>query len=238
MWLVIFPFLYPSANFFWLLFYLHKEWTNYLKLQGDPTSPFQGNQPWDFFGRNDAKAETPVLWPPHAKSWLTGEDFDAGRDWGQEEKGTTEDEMAGWHHWLDGCKSEWTPGVGDGQGGLVCCDSWGQKSQTRLSDWTELMLFLVECLFLLLALKKQAAMLGKTKWQGRTDGTLTLASCKGFWPLSSKKTRPSVLKSWNYILSTIYEFRNRPFPTWASNEIRAPSDTLFAALWDCAKGPS
>ena len=72
-----------------------------------------------------AEAETPILWPPHAKSWLIGKDLDAGRDWGQEEKGTTEDEMAGWDHWLDGCESEWTPGVGDGQGGLVCCDSWG-----------------------------------------------------------------------------------------------------------------
>ena len=93
----------------------------------------EGDQPWDFFGRNDAKAETPVLWPPHAKSWLIGKDSDAGRDRGQEEKGTTEDEMAGWHHWLDGRESEWTPGVGDGQGGLVCCDSWGHKE----SDTTE-----------------------------------------------------------------------------------------------------
>ena len=76
----------------------------------------EGDRPWDFFGRNDAKAETPVLWPPHTKSWLIGEDSDAGRDWGQEEKGTTEDEMAGWHHWLDGRESEWTPGAGDGQG--------------------------------------------------------------------------------------------------------------------------
>ena len=66
-----------------------------------------------------------------------GKDCDAGRDWGHEEKGTTEDEMAGWHHWLDGCESEWTPGDGDGQGGLACCDSWGH-SQTRLSDWIEL----------------------------------------------------------------------------------------------------
>ena len=82
----------------------------------------EGDQPWDFFERNNAKAETPVLWPPHAKSWLIGKDSDDGRDWGQEEKGTTEDEMAGWHHWLDGRESEWTPGVGDGQGGLVCCD--------------------------------------------------------------------------------------------------------------------
>ena len=62
----------------------------------------KGNQSWVFFGRNDAKAETPVLWPPHVKSWLIGKDSDAGKDWGQEEKGTTEDEMAGWHHWLDG----------------------------------------------------------------------------------------------------------------------------------------
>ena len=79
----------------------------------------KGDQPWDFFGRNDAKAETPVLRPSHAKSWLIGKDSDAGRDWGQEEKGTTEDEMAGWHQWLDGHESEWTLGVGDGQGGGV-----------------------------------------------------------------------------------------------------------------------
>ena len=62
---------------------------------------FEGDQPWVFFGRNDAKAETPILWPPHVKNWLTGKDSDIRRDWGQEEKGTTEDEMAGWHHWLD-----------------------------------------------------------------------------------------------------------------------------------------
>ena len=87
----------------------------------------KGDRSWVFIGRTDAKAETPVLWPPHAKSWLIGKDSDAGRDWGQEEKGTTENEMAEWHHWLDGCESQWTPGVGDGQGGLVCCDSWGRK---------------------------------------------------------------------------------------------------------------
>ena len=100
----------------------------------------QGDQPWDFFGRNDVKAETPVLWPPPAKSWVIGKDSDAGRDWGQEEKGTTEDEMAGWHHWLDGFESEWTPGVGDGQGALVCCDSWGREESdmTEQLNWTEL----------------------------------------------------------------------------------------------------
>ena len=101
----------------------------------------EGDQPWVFFGRNDAKAETPVLWPPDAKSWLTGKDSDAGRDWGQEEKGTTEDEMAGWHHRFDGREFEWTPGVGDGQGGLACCHSWGRRVRhdraTEL-NWTEL----------------------------------------------------------------------------------------------------
>ena len=100
----------------------------------------EGDQPCDFFGRNDAKAEALVLWPPHAKSWLIGEDSDAGRDWGQEKKGTTQDEMAGWHHRLDARESEWALGVGDGQGGLACCDSWGRRVghdwATEL-NWTE-----------------------------------------------------------------------------------------------------
>ena len=87
----------------------------------------KGDQSWVFVGRTDTEAETPILWLPHAKSWLIGKDPDAGRDWGQEEKGITEDEMAGWHHWLDGHEFEWTLGVGDGQGGLACCDSWGCK---------------------------------------------------------------------------------------------------------------
>ena len=99
----------------------------------------KGDQPWVFFGRNDAKAETPVLWPPCVKSWLLGKDSDAGRDWGQEEEGTTEDGMAGWHHQLDGRGFEWTPGDGGGQGGLVCCDSWGCKESDRTErlNWTE-----------------------------------------------------------------------------------------------------
>ena len=100
----------------------------------------KGDQPWDFFGKTDVEAETPILWPPHAKSWLIGKDSDAGRDWGQEEKGTTEDELAGWHHWLDGNEFEWTPGVGDGQGSPACCDSWGCKESdtTEWLNWTEL----------------------------------------------------------------------------------------------------
>ena len=102
----------------------------------------EGDQPWDFFGGNDAEAETPVLWPPHAhaKSWLIGKDSDGGRDCGQEEKGTTEDDMAGWHHGLDGRESEWTPGIGDGQEDLACCDLWGRKESdtTERLNWIEL----------------------------------------------------------------------------------------------------
>ena len=92
----------------------------------------KGDESWVFFGRNDAKAETPVLWPPHVKSWLTGKDWYWEGLWAGGE-GTTEDEMAGWYHWLDGRESEWTPGVDDGQGGLACCNSWGHKE----SDTTE-----------------------------------------------------------------------------------------------------
>ena len=101
----------------------------------------KGDQSWAFFGRNDAEAETSVLWPPHAKNWLIGKDPDAGRGWGQEEKGTTEDEMAEWHHRLNGRESEWTLGVGDGQGGLACCDSWGRRvghDWAAELNWTEL----------------------------------------------------------------------------------------------------
>ena len=84
-----------------------------------PVHP-KGDQSWVFIGRTDAKAETPILWPPHAKSWFIGKDPDAGKDWGQKEKGMTEDEMAGWHHRLNGHGFWWTPGAGDGQEGLEC----------------------------------------------------------------------------------------------------------------------
>ena len=98
----------------------------------------KGDQSWVFIGRTDAEAETPILWPPHEKSWLIGKDSVAGRDWGQEEKGMAENEMAGWHHWLKLMCIEWTPGVGDGQEGLACCDSWGHKEldTTERMNWT------------------------------------------------------------------------------------------------------
>ena len=101
----------------------------------------EGDRSWVFFGRTDSKAETPILCPPHVKSWLIGKDSDAWRDWGKEEKRMTEDEMVGWHHWLDGHELEWTPGVGDGQGGPACCDSWDRKESdtTGRLNWTELM---------------------------------------------------------------------------------------------------
>ena len=104
-----------------------------------PTNP-KGNQPWIFIARTDDEAEATILWPPDVKSWLTGKDPDVGKEWGQEEKGTTEDEMARWHHRLDEHEFEWTLGVGDGQEGLVCCDSWGRKESdtTEWLNWTEL----------------------------------------------------------------------------------------------------
>ena len=97
-----------------------------------PVHP-KGNQSWIFIGRTDVEAETPILWSPDVKNWLIWKDPDAGKDWGQEEKGMTEDEFVGWHHWLNGHGFGWTPGVGDGQGGLACCSSWGCKE----SDTTE-----------------------------------------------------------------------------------------------------
>ena len=102
-----------------------------------PVHP-KGNQPRMFIGRTDAEAETPILWPPDVKSWLTGKDPNAGKDWGQEEKGATEDEMVGWHHRLN--SRGWTPGAGDGQGDLACCGSWGCKESdmTEQLNWTEL----------------------------------------------------------------------------------------------------
>ena len=104
-----------------------------------PVHP-KGDQSWVFIGRTDIEAETPILLPPHVKSWLIGKDPDAGKDWGQVEKGMMEDEMVGWHHWLYGHGFGWTLGVGDAQGGLACCGSWGGKEadMTEWLNWTEM----------------------------------------------------------------------------------------------------
>ena len=103
-----------------------------------PVHP-KGDHSWVFIGRTDIEAETPILWPPDGKSWFIWKNPDAGKDWGQEEKGMTEDEMVGWHHWLDGREFEWTPRVGNGQGGLACYSSWGRKESdmTKRLNWTE-----------------------------------------------------------------------------------------------------
>ena len=100
------------------------------------------NKSWIFIGRTDAEADAPILWPPDARHWLIGKDPDSGKDWRQEEKGTTEDEMVGWHHRLNGHEFEKTPGIGDGQGGLACCSPWGQKDldMTERLNWTEICL--------------------------------------------------------------------------------------------------
>ena len=110
-----------------------------LGLQGEPTSHPKGNQSWIFIGRTDAEAEAPILWPPDVTNWLIGKDPGAGKDWGQEQKGTTEGEMVEWHHRLNGHESEWTPGVGDGQGSLACYSPWHCKEldTTERLNWTD-----------------------------------------------------------------------------------------------------
>ena len=98
-----------------------------------PVHP-KGNQSWIFLGRTDTEAESPILWPPDVRNWLTGKDTDAGKDWRQEEKGTTEDEMVGWHHWLDGHEFEQALGVGEGQGSLASCSLCHHMDMTESSE--------------------------------------------------------------------------------------------------------
>ena len=122
----------------------------YMRVEGKweisiPSSVFKnlklpkGNQSWIFIGRTDAEAETPVLWPPDSKNWLTGKDPDAEKDWRQEEKGTTEEEMVGWHHWLNEHEFEQALGDGEGQGSLVSCSPWGHKESDRTEQQQSIM---------------------------------------------------------------------------------------------------
>ena len=143
--LCVYIYMFHSQYHHWLLIFLYNPVNNY----------------WDssifFFNKDNIPLSSVsyknVCTPPcknyhleffYGLSWLIGKDSDAGRDWGQEEKGTTEDEMAGWHHWLDGRESEWTPGAGDAQGGLACCNSWGRKesdmTETEL-NWTDTLIY-------------------------------------------------------------------------------------------------
>ena len=151
-----------SSNHVWMWELGHKEswmlknwcfWT--VVLENTLVSPLnckefklvnpKGNQSWIFVGRTDAETETPILWPPDAKNWLIGKDPDTGKDWKQEEKGMTEDEMVWWHHWLDGHEFEQTPGVGNGQGSLACFTPRGHKElgMTERLSWTKLNLNLI-----------------------------------------------------------------------------------------------
>ena len=115
----------------------------------------KGDQSWVFIGRTDVEAETPILWPPDAKNWLTRKYPDSGKDWGQD-KGTKEDEMVEWHHRLSGHGFEWTARVGDGQGGLACCGSWDHKESDTAEwlNWTELMTIICLLLFYRLLILK------------------------------------------------------------------------------------
>ena len=103
-----------------------------------PVHP-KGSLSWIFIGRTDGESETPILWPHDVKNWLIGKDPEAGKDWGQEEKAMTKDEMAGWHHWLNGHEFEQALGVGNGQGSLACCSPWGHKDSDLAEqlNWTE-----------------------------------------------------------------------------------------------------
>ena len=123
-----------QKNWCFRIVVLEKTLESSLDCKTNPANPI-GNQSWTFIGRTDAEAEAPILWLPDVKNWLTGKDPDDGKDWRQEEKGMTEDEIVGWHHWLNGCKFEQATGNGERQGSLVCCSLWGYKaSDTRSCD--------------------------------------------------------------------------------------------------------
>ena len=125
----------PYKNCFWAVVFnkILESPLDYKEIK--PVNP-KGNQSWIFIRRTDAKAEAPMLWPHDRKNWLIGKDPDAGKDWRQEKKGMTEDEMIGWHHWLNGLEFEQAPGIGDGQGAWCAAVHGVAKSQTWLSDWT------------------------------------------------------------------------------------------------------
>ena len=129
----------PKNRCFWILVLEKTPESPLDSKEIQPVHP-KGDQSWVFIWRTDAEAETPTLWSPDGKNWLTGKDSDARKDWRHEEKGTTEDEMVVWHHQLDWHAFEQTPGDGDGQGSLACCSPWGLKESdtTERLNWTEL----------------------------------------------------------------------------------------------------
>ena len=135
-----------------------------------PVHP-KGDQSWIFSERTDAEMEAPIFWPPDGKNWLTGKDPDAGKDWRQEEKGTTEDEMVGWHHQLNGHEFEQAPGVGDGQGGLVCCSSWACKESDMIEWLDRLTIVFIWASQVALLVKNPLANAGDTRDLGLIPGS-------------------------------------------------------------------
>ena len=143
LWIVFFCFFKLPIGILWLDYFgAYCFWTVLLEKTLEspldckeikPVNP-KGNQSWIFTGRPDAEAETPILWLPDVKSQLIKKDPDAGKDWGQEEKGVTEDEMVEWHHWLNGQEFEQAPGDSEAQGSLICCSPWGCK-QLDMTEW-------------------------------------------------------------------------------------------------------
>ena len=184
-----------------------------------PVHP-KGDQSWVFVGRNDAKAETPLLWPPHVKSWLIGKDSDAGRDWGQEEKGTTEDEIAGWHHRLNGCEFEWTLGVGNGQGGLACCNSWGGK-ESDMTEWRTELNWRLNCWATLISLGWSLL----SKEQRANPSSWSRCGCFIFFtlcPFCSSLGILITLWNWFWFLSRIH-FLLKPYLTRVLRGFKLPA---------------
>ena len=167
-----------------------------------PVNP-KGNQSWIFIGRIDAEA--PILWPPDAKKWFNWKDPDAGKDWGQKEKGNTGDEMVGWHHELDGHEFEQALGVGDGQGGLVCCSPWGHKESDTAEqpNWTESVIITP-----FFKIKSAQTTLSKTQWKhalilhyvmtGTGRGKRKLGNMY-YWTLQVIMQSREVFGSWRHI---------------------------------------
>ena len=191
----------------------------FLGLQGDPTSHPKRNQSWIFIGKTNAEAETPILWPLDVKNWLIWKDSDAREDWRQEEKVMTEDEMVGWHHRLDGYEFEQAPWVGDVQGSLVCCSTWGHKEldMTLRLNWQKtLNITYVANVVTLWKVEKRnriARDLSK-RWHptpvllpGKSHGRRSLVGCS---PRGCEESDMTVWLHFHFLLSCIGEGNGNP----------------------------
>ena len=174
-----------------------------------------------FIGRTDAKAETPILWPPHVMSWLIGKDPNSRRDWGQEEKESTEDKMAEWHHWPDAHEFGWTLEVGDGQGGLACCDSWGRKEwdMTQWLNWTNWFI-LIRWLFSFKPLPfPKAPFLGWTRGTPSPLPVLALGHLGSSRAYQARLSKFAQEKSLGLILQSYYEIFNTKWFFFFQSEV-------------------